>query len=129
MPFVIIPPQPPGNPPLVAEMTTGRNIRLGNLLIDLASYQVYLNGSPVDLTPREFDLLLFFVRHPGRIVDGKVIAKLAWQDGEGSPLALRMYIHRLRTKLAGSAPWIIKTVPKRGYGLITSESVAKGHQS
>ena len=49
-----------------ARIESGR-LELGNLGIDPVAREVQLDGKPIELTPREFDLLYFFARHPDRV--------------------------------------------------------------
>ena len=105
---------------------TAQRIQLGNLSIDLATYEVRVNGVLVKLTPLEFDLLAYLARHQGTVIDVASLAKMAWLRGKGSPNSLRVLVTRLRGKLRDSEPWQIITVRTRGYGLVASRPSAGG---
>ena len=75
------------------------------------------NGRAVELTPREFTLLLVLVRARGQALYRDILYERVWgPDAEPNPRALDLHIHRLRKKL----DWADKivTVPKVGYKLL-----------
>ena len=75
------------------------------------------NGRAVELTPREFDLLLALVRAQGQALYRETLYERVWGlDAEPTPRALDLHIHRLRKKLNWADK--IVTVPKIGYRLI-----------
>lgn len=94
------------------------NLKTPELVIDLAARRVWLNTQEVWLTPREFAVLLFLVRHTGRIVSDAELLKAVWgTDDVIGDTALRSVIKRLRRKIgdqAGQTGHII-TVWGRGY--------------
>ena len=84
--------------------------------IDPDGRTVTQGGRAVDLTPREFDLLLVLVRERGRTLYRETLYERVWgPDAEPNPRALDLHIHRLRKKL-GWAEKIV-TVQKVGYRL------------
>jgi two-component system response regulator VicR len=92
---------------------------LGNLRIDLDSYEVSVDGRPVTLTHQEFELLVMLAREAGRIHAYATLGQALWRsDGDNSLRRLNVAICRLRAKLAGSRPYRIETVRRRGYGLL-----------
>jgi two-component system response regulator VicR len=92
---------------------------LGNLRIDLGSYEVTVGGRPVSLTHQEFELLVMLAREAGRIQAYETLGQALWRsEGENSLRRLNVAICRLRAKLAGSRPYRIETVRRRGYGLL-----------
>ena len=113
---------------MVAPMLRNEHIRLapagkfksGNLTVDVARFEVRVDGRPVDLTPREFALFLYLAQHPGAVHDAESLAKNAWPEYGGAPQAVRVCMHRLRKKLANSKPWRIKTVWTLGYRFTSS---------
>ena len=75
------------------------------------------NGRAVELTPREFTLLLVLVRARGQALYRDILYERVWgPDAEPNPRALDLHIHRLRKK----RDWADKivTVPKVGYKLL-----------
>lgn len=74
----------------------------------------------LDLTPREFDLLYFFARHPGEVFSRQALLDQVWgYQHEGYEHTVNSHINRLRTKIEKDAaePEIILTVWGRGYKL------------
>lgn len=99
---------------------TGRRAATLNVfdaVIDPDDRTVTQHGQPVELTPREFDLLLALVRAQGQALYRETLYERVWGlDAEPAPRALDLHIHRLRKKLNWADK--IVTVPKIGYRLI-----------
>lgn len=77
-------------------------------------------GREVTLTGRESQLLELLMAHPGRWFKAADLVSRAWHDPHLSPEQARMYVGRLRTKLAGlDVPWTLANEPGRGYSLVT----------
>jgi len=93
---------------------------LGNLLVDLEKRQVYLNEQEVHLTPIEYNLLTFLIKHAGKVVTHRQILQAVW----GPPYAnetqyLRVYMAQLRRKLEAdpARPRFLQNEPGVGYRL------------
>ncbi len=102
-------PGQPGN-----EMSVCR----GQLSINLAAHEVRLRGALLDLTPREFDLLVTLVRRAGQVVPTAELVKSAWgMLDPGASDNIKPYIHYLRKKLETdpATPRWIQTVRGVGY--------------
>ena len=99
---------------------TGRRAATLNVfdaVIDPDDRTVTQHGQPVELTPREFDLLLALVRAQGQALYRETRYERVWGlDAEPTPRARDLHIHRLRKKLNWADK--IVTVPKIGYRLI-----------
>lgn len=99
---------------------TGRRAATLNVfdaVIDPDDRTVTQHGQLVELTPREFDLLLALVRAQGQALYRETLYERVWGlDAEPAPRALDLHIHRLRKKLNWADK--IVTVPKIGYRLI-----------
>lgn len=96
------------------------SVEVGGIHIDLASREVSINGRPVDLTAREFDLLLHFARHPGRVFNRTQLLDNVWGYGhEGYEHTVNSHINRLRAKIESDEgePQYIVTVWGVGYKL------------
>lgn len=96
-------------------------LTLGELTIDLLAHEVRMAGQTLDLTKREYDLLLYLARCGGRAVSRERILQNAWGATiEVTPNAVDVYVGYLRKKLlaAGPSP-SIKTV--RGVGFRLAE--------
>ena len=93
-------------------------VQLGSLQIDAASRKVWLAGAALSLTLREFDLLYFLARHPGRIFGrGDLLQRVWGASFDGYEHTVNSHINRLRTKLAGGSGTqrMIETVWGLGY--------------
>jgi len=93
-------------------------IEAGALRIDTARHEVTRGGVPVELTPREFDLLAWFARHPGRVYTRGELLEHVWGYGhEGYAHTVNSHINRLRAKIEGDPgqPEYILTVWGVGY--------------
>lgn len=98
----------------------GGPIRVGDLRIEPARREVSVAGRPVELTAREFDLLLHFARHPGRVFRRGQLLDGVWGYGhEGYEHTVNSHINRLRAKIEPdpSRPRHIVTVWGVGYKL------------
>jgi len=99
---------------------------LGPIEIDTDSRRVVIDGEPVELTAREFDLLAFFARHPGRVFTrGQLLDKVWGYTHEGYEHTVNTHINRLRGKLESdpSHPRFILTVWGVGYRFPTIEEL------
>jgi DNA-binding response OmpR family regulator len=98
-------------------------VSAGDLLLDVVSRKVERGGRAIDLTPREFELLQYLLRHRGTIVSREMLARDVWNETErGTPLdnVIDVHIGRLRKKVdAGSAKRLIHTI--RGVGFVVRE--------
>ena len=98
-------------------MDAGR-INCHGLSIDPLAREVRLRGEPVDLTPREFDLLYYFARHPGEVFSRLALLDHVWgYQHEGYEHTVNTHINRLRSKIEHdpAEPEIILTVWGKGY--------------
>ncbi len=93
---------------------------LRNLRVDLAKRQVYVNDEEVHLTPIEYNLLTFLIRHAGKVVTHRQILREVW----GPPYVnqtqyLRVYMAQLRRKLEAdpACPRFLMNEPGVGYRL------------
>jgi two-component system OmpR family response regulator/two-component system response regulator QseB len=100
----------------LARRAAGRAVPLlrhGELVLDPAAHQVTLAGSPVELSLREFSLLLALVENAGRVMTRAQLeaALYGWRD-EPDSNALEVHVHHLRKKLGSER---IKTLRGVGY--------------
>ena len=96
------------------------SLECGALLVDVAKRDVRLNGSSVNLTSKEFDLLLHFLRNPGRVYTRLQLLDSVWGYGyDGYEHNVNCHINRLRAKIERdpARPQIILTVRGVGYKL------------
>ena len=93
-------------------------IKSGDLHIDVERRSVRLDGKPVDLTAKEFDLLVHFARHPGRVFSRTQLLDSVWgYSHSGYEHTVNSHINRLRTKIEKNPnePEFIETVWGVGY--------------
>ncbi|MCL4424526.1 MAG: response regulator transcription factor [Firmicutes bacterium] len=93
-------------------------IRIRGLFIDRSSRMVEMEGKPVELTAREFDLLWTLASRPNRVFSREQLLDLVWKDEFGAdPATVTVLIRRLRQKLEKEPenPDYIKTVWGVGY--------------
>jgi two-component system KDP operon response regulator KdpE len=77
----------------------GRLVR-GEILIDLERHQVTVRGEEIDLTPTEFNLLVYLMENAGKVLPHQTILKNVWGPEYGREAEyLRVYIGRLRQKI------------------------------
>lgn len=92
------------------------NIPREGLLIDAPRREVHIDGSGVDLTYKEFELLTHLVNAESRTVSRDDLIHALWTDGESAPTARTIDVHvrRLRSKL-GDYSGIVRTIRGGGY--------------
>lgn len=92
---------------------------LGSITIDPSARRVKKHDQPVELTEKEYDILLFFYRNKGKIVDAVSLYENVWNDKylDSSANTIMVHIVRLRKKLEDdpSNPQLIRTVYGKGY--------------
>jgi len=97
-------------------------LRFGNIEIDTDRAEVKKEGRPVELTAKEYNLLLYLVQNPNRILSkNKLLTQIWGTDFEGYDNTLMVHIRRLRQKLEDDPanPRYIVTVKGLGYKLVT----------
>jgi two-component system, OmpR family, response regulator len=91
-------------------------VSVGRLTVDVEAKRIRINGTPIDLTVREWALLELFMARPGRVLSKEQIAEqLADYDAQLTPNAIEVYVSRLRAKIE-TAGVRIRTV--RGFGYL-----------
>jgi DNA-binding response OmpR family regulator len=90
-------------------------LQAGTLRVDLTQHLVSVEGRPIDLTPREFELLALLVGHPGRAFARDYLMEKVWgYDAGGSDRTVDTHVLRLRKKL-GEVGERVETVWGIGY--------------
>lgn len=90
-------------------------LRLGDLTAEIFSRTVTIQGELLDLTPKEFDLLVLLMRNPGRVYSREMLLEKVWDmDFAGGTRTVDIHVQRLRKKL-GSHHGLIQTVYGIGY--------------
>lgn len=97
-------------------LATGNTLQQGDIYLDQAQRRALKGGQLLDLTAKEFDLLWFFVAHPGRVFSRTELLDQVWGYGhDGYEHTVNSHINRLRAKLAAEGPGYIHTVWGVGY--------------
>jgi len=92
-------------------------LQVGELHMNLLNHHVKFAGRTIQLTPREYDLLAYFAKHPGQVVSRETLLDHVWGfDYAGQTRMVDMQVSKLRDKLETDPhiPRYLKTV--RGYG-------------
>jgi two-component system KDP operon response regulator KdpE len=93
-------------------------IAVGDFRVDLDAHTVSMHGREVRLTPKEFELITYFARHPGKVITHRALLTAVWGgNSTEQPEYLRVFIGQLRKKIEAdpSAPRYILTDPWVGY--------------
>jgi len=95
-------------------------LQFRDIEIDLAAYEVYVQGIKLDLTKTEFDLLKLLIEHKNKVCTRELILTSVWgYDTDIETNVVDVYIRHLRTKLPGEMNVYIETV--RGVGYVMRE--------
>ena len=95
-----------------------QHVEVGDLRIHLTRRRVESTRGAIDLSPREFDLLLCLASGGGRTVSRQELARQVWNlDSSAAANVIDVYMTRLRKKLALRCRARIETVPRVGYRL------------
>ncbi|MFZ0043274.1 MAG: response regulator transcription factor [Solirubrobacteraceae bacterium] len=102
-----------------ARQAPATTLRRAGLEVDLLARRVRVNGREARLSNTEFDLLAYFMNHPGRVLSRTQIQRAVWgYDHDPSTNVVDVYIGYLRRKLGDEdQPAPIKTVRSVGYQL------------
>jgi DNA-binding response OmpR family regulator len=94
-------------------------LEMGSLVVDPSTHTALRAGQPIELTPKEFALLEFLLRHPNQVVTRQLIEQHIWNyDFECESNVIDVYIRRLRRKIDDSFPVkLLTTVRGIGYRL------------
>ncbi len=91
-------------------------VEYGALVLNLENYQAALDGSPLDLTYMEYELLKFLAQHPGRVFTRETLLSRVWgYEYYGGARTVDVHIRRLRAKLGEEHAGLISTVRSVGY--------------
>jgi DNA-binding response OmpR family regulator len=103
-----------------------RVLETGPLRVDPSAREAAIGGRRLTLTPREFDLLVFLTRHPGRVVSRDELLRKVWgYDYLGETRTVDVHVRRLRQKL-GEHHALIETVTGSGYKFVAPPDGAAG---
>ena len=93
-----------------------RTIQLEGLSVSLENYAVQLDGRPLEMPPKEIELLYFLASHSGKVFTREQLLEQVWGfDFFGDSRTVDVHVKRIREKLGDSHPWQLKTVWGVGY--------------
>jgi len=107
-----------------AESEADPVIEIGDFRIDTAARKVTVRRREVRLTPKEFDLLVYMARHPGKVITHRALLAAVWGGQSTEQVEyLRVFVGQLRKKLEPDAasPRYLVTEPWVGYRLEPGE--------
>ncbi len=108
----------------VAATAPATRVQTSGISIDEASYSAKVNGKPLDLTYKEFQLLHFLATHPSRVFTREQLLSEVWgYDYFGGTRTVDVHVRRLRAKL-GDLEQLIGTVRNVGYRFNNAEDEA-----
>lgn len=96
--------------------TTNARLSYADVTVDLATQRVERGGQPLQLTAKEYALLVYFLRHPGEVLSRTRIYEQVWDERyDGLSNTLEVHIMGLRKTLEACGPRLIHTLRNRGY--------------
>lgn len=91
-------------------------IKIRDLVINLASYEVSIKGKRLEFTYQEFELLRFLATHPKRVHTREALLNRVWgYNYYGGTRTVDVHIRRLRAKLGNDYDYLIQTIRNVGY--------------
>lgn len=105
----------------------GSLYRFGPFSLDSARRTLFRSGSPVSLTARSFDVLLFLAQNPNRLVTREELLQTVWGDRFVEEGNLARYISHVRKTLGDNSEdtrWIV-TIPRKGYQFTADVSIVE----
>jgi len=97
-------------------------LRFGRFTLDPARGRLSAGGRDIELRPKSFDVLRYFVENPDRLLSKEEIFSAVWPKVVVSDDSLTQCISDIRSALGDAEQGIIKTVPRRGYVFALSVS-------
>jgi two-component system KDP operon response regulator KdpE len=114
----------------IATDTTPKHVSAPGLEVDFELRRVVANGTPVRLTPTEFDILRYLVSQANKPVPHRRILQAIWGPDYGDQIEyLRVFINQLRKKIEppGGKPTFITTEPRIGYRFVLDTARVTDH--
>jgi two-component system KDP operon response regulator KdpE len=100
------------------EDAASKTLEAGDFRVDIESREVTVGGRQVHLTPKEYDLLVYFIRHPGKVLTHRTLLAAIWGGNYVEQTEyLRVFVGQLRKKVESdsASPRYILTEPWIGY--------------
>ncbi|MDQ0481328.1 response regulator transcription factor [Guptibacillus hwajinpoensis] len=103
-----------------SEMQEEEKIQVGQLAVYPNNYEAFFQGKIMEVTPKEFELLVYLVRHKGRVLTREQLLSAVWDyDFVGDTRIVDVHVSHLREKIEQNTrkPEYIKTIRGLGYKL------------
>lgn len=98
------------------EVSVQELVRVGELTLNLATYQAHLGGEPIDFTYLEYALFAFLVTHPNRAYSREMLLRRVWgSDYFGGARTVDVHVRRVRSKIGLELGHHLQTVRNVGY--------------
>ncbi len=97
-------------------------ISVKNLVMDRKKRTVIISGKSIELTAKEFDILLLLLTNPGRVFKREDLLELIWKDYSGDSRTVDVHIRRLRQKIEGNQAEPEYVYTKWGVGYYFAEN-------
>ncbi|MBL8047161.1 MAG: response regulator transcription factor [Chthonomonas sp.] len=92
-------------------------VESGNLRLDPSRHEAMMDGKPLDLSPKEFQLLYFLMRYPGQVFGRDTLLDRVWgQDAFVSPRTVDVHVRWLRQRIEPDAANPVRIITIRGVG-------------
>ncbi len=101
------------------QIETSQTIKMGNLVMDKTEHAAYIDGDPLPLSAREFDLLFKLLSFPKRTFSRSQLMEEFWgYDSSATSRAIDVFIAELRKKISGCDGFDVTTVHGLGYKVV-----------
>jgi TolB-like protein/DNA-binding winged helix-turn-helix (wHTH) protein len=107
-------------------LTMGDVYRFGPFVMDPEEHVLTRDGTPIPITRKASDILLYLVQHPNRVVAKQDLMKAVWPDTFVEEGNLTQHISLLRKALAEHGDGLIVTVARQGYRFTGDVTIANG---
>ena len=90
---------------------------IGEIRVDEQNYEVFVRNQPIELTPKEFELLVYFMKRKDRVINRETLLERIWQyDFAGQSRIVDVHISHLRDKIEPDPIRPVYLVTVRGFG-------------
>ncbi|WP_417637982.1 response regulator transcription factor [Enterococcus faecalis] len=90
---------------------------IGEIRVDEQNYEVFVRNQPIELTPKEFELLVYFMKRKDRVINRETLLERIWQyDFAGQSRIVDVHISHLRDKIEPDPKRLVYLVTVRGFG-------------
>ena len=108
--------------PVKTESVDLKYVEYPDLVVNLSNYSVMYNGKPIDMPPKELELLYFLASSPNQVFTREQLLDHIWSyEYIGDTRTVDVHVKRLREKIKDHASWSIATVWGIGYKFEVSE--------